>query len=103
MPYLITVKRQEPWRGHRTPSIKVISRRAVRTLEEAHSEAWRKTGFDGPSSDAVRDSIGKTGGSISGKDGTRIEVEPVSWARLLTGSQTNSEAAILEAFNARNG
>lgn len=100
--YLITTKRHLDERGLVALSPQV-SEYAVATLDEARSEVWRRAGFGGPSSEAVRDAITEQGGTVGPlPDGTVIEVEPVGWARLWTTATANSTTAILDAFNERN-
>ena len=104
MLYVITTKRPGRY-DYDPPPIRVESRRAVATLEEARRMAWRTAEFGTWSSDAVTETLPESGGTVGPlPDGTVIEVEPASWDDLVGPGGWNastSEAEVVDAYNAR--
>lgn len=115
MPYVITTK---------TPAVtvsdeacmRVLSRHAVATLEEARAAILADLGdmnaIGGPEDELVGNvlDISESGGTVGPlPDGTVIEVEQIGWATLWqdvrpdppTDSPLWSEERIIDAYNAR--
>jgi hypothetical protein len=102
MPYIVTTKRRGYMGLGLVRSPRVVSRRAVATLEEAQ-DLVREAGAT-----VTAAVITESGGTITLPDGTVIEVEQTTWWTLASHAgfkganrAAQAEYLILDAYNAR--
>lgn len=109
MPYVITTNQGRAF--GRSP-IRVLSRRAVATLDEAQKEAAKgQQGLVRASIAAEFSRFPEQGGTINLPDGTEIEVSPADWAYVSRAAgffphpdpSDETQTQILSAFNTSQG
>jgi hypothetical protein len=117
-PYIVTTKRRGYMGLGLVRSPRVVSRRAVATLEEARDFIYSLCAETDVDDERIADDIDRlpeSGGTVGPlPDGTVIEVEQVTWHELTHRTtnvgrywlpadhgHTDAQAAILDAYNAR--